>query len=298
MNDSIDSIEKLIAPQINVASLMASTTAPPRRKLSLDNRSLVSEGTTRLFKYGHEVPPEYSLSKSKTLPTSLSSQCSSASTESLNMNLPLDSLLPRDRPLSSKPQNLRVVSGAQFRLLHKGNQLKSCEQCEQFDRIHRKDKETIRALKLQINRIQSHYEDLKYTRNTDGVASSSSLNQNSKISPASSSPMPESAAISDDSDLSRKLQQVEDELGKIKRLLAFERSSGDALRQNMEEQKRAFASELQRVEQEGDKLRSELSVLRLQNAKLRSENDSLSVKYSDSERELQLCQRRLNDALL
>ena len=77
-----------------------------------------------------------------------------------------------------KGRNSKVVSGSQYRHLSRDQQSK-CEQCEQFDKMVKKLRETIRALRFKLERFEDKYNDLKLfksnTTSADGNGSNVKL---------------------------------------------------------------------------------------------------------------------------
>ena len=70
------------------------------------------------------------------------------------------------------------MSGSQYRHLSRDHQSK-CEQCEQFDKMVKKLRETIRALRFKLERFEEKYNDLKLfksnTTSADGNGSNVKL---------------------------------------------------------------------------------------------------------------------------
>eukprot|EP01039_Chlorochromonas_danica_P006346 gene6346-6998_t len=300
MEDHITSIEKLIAPQVNVATLLASARGQtPRtqsgraqRQGSLDSVSLSSSDTTSLiYKLGSQQTQEHSidsmLAKTRSLPRSIASLGSSLSISEAAGDSSYANILNPDRPISSKP--LRVVSGAQFRLLSKQQPVK-CEHCDHFERLHRKDKESIRGLKVQIARLEEALKDIKFSKTADLPASVSTPKRYSEDD--------QDDLGVDDPEAMRRLQSLEDELSKVKRLLSFERSTAEALRQGLEQHKINTANETQRLSRDLEKATADLAHSRAQHAKVKNETETLNVRLADSERELQRHRKQLQDALL
>lgn len=300
MEDHISSIEKLIAPQVNVATLLASARGQtPRtqsgraqRQGSLDSVSLSSSDTTSLiYKLGSQQTQEHSidsmLAKTRSLPRSIASLGSSLSISEAAGDSSYAHILNPDRPISSKP--LRVVSGAQFRLLSKQQPAK-CEHCDHFERLHRKDKESIRGLKVQIARLEEALKDIKFSKTTDLPAT--------VATPKRFSEDDQDDLCVDDPEAMRRLQSLEDELSKVKRLLSFERSTAEALRQGLEQHKINAANETQRLSRDLEKATADLTLSRTQHAKVKTEAEALNVRLADSERELQRHRKQLQDALL
>ena len=113
----------------------------------------------------------------------------------------------------------KLVSGSQFRFLNKEQHLK-CDQCDVFDKVIKKNKETVRSLKFQLARLEEQYHDLKLSKSFETLNNS---NVNLKLQ--------------DNSNEQKQNKQsceicigLEHEIGKLSRLLAYERTSNEGLR--------------------------------------------------------------------
>lgn len=306
LDEGIASIEKLLSRPVHAGTLMASKSSKDassvlsgssaRRRVSLDARSLSSESTSYLYKYGHEVSAMPSVlsqpSAMRSLPSSIASLGGTASIEALPEVI--------DRPASSK----RVVCGAQFRLLASNKLAHRCDGCDTWERTHRKDKEIIRSLRLQIARLEESWKDLKYTK-TDplptphgahGGHGSAHGGHGGGHGGSASSEAPDD--LTDDPEILHRIQLLEDDLTKHKRLLANERATSEALRGGLADLRASAATDTQRLSKEISSLTSELTVVRIQYNKLTVDNDSTVIKLNDCERELIYAQKRLQDALL
>eukprot|EP00599_Poterioochromonas_sp_BG-1_P004266 CAMPEP_0173145542 /NCGR_PEP_ID=MMETSP1105-20130129/7932_1 /TAXON_ID=2985 /ORGANISM="Ochromonas sp., Strain BG-1" /LENGTH=454 /DNA_ID=CAMNT_0014059517 /DNA_START=21 /DNA_END=1385 /DNA_ORIENTATION=- len=204
---------------------------------SVDSRAHSSEGGSHLYRYGHEIIPS---SLSNSLPP-LGAQESLYPQNDYVKSSEDESIFSQISSLSKiKPKTLKVVSGSQFRLTTKS--WTQCEQCEIFDRTNKKSKETIRTLKLQLARLEESFRDLKYSR-----ALEQSL-VDVKASADSDQKGIESGVPS------RKVERLEEEVLKLKKLVSFERSASEALRQSLEESQQSHSNEISSLRQEMEKV--------------------------------------------
>jgi hypothetical protein len=339
---ALGSIEQRLSTQVNVAALMASSSSAtqPKKRTSLDHRSILSDSAAHLYRFGHEVQKydgvDHMLAKARSMPSSIASlgqpsvtstmtprtsaleQSSIHSTTSslttpvhtdLGHNIPSSASVISDLDnimtpslikqtnagiISGKP--LRVVSGAQFRLLshHKPS---NCEHCEHFERLHRKDKETVRSLKLQIMRLDESFKELKYNSNKIDRSELNSAPQQQSLHEEQQQPT-QLLSLHKDPRTMHKLQQQSEELDKCRRLLQAERNTTEALRQGLEDQRHRYAADTQRLQREVDRLGGDVLQMRSTSQKLQSELEQRTAQGKECERELQTSQRALQDAML
>jgi chromosome segregation ATPase len=226
-----------------------------------DPRTHSSEGNSLLYRYGQEMnsngfPPAV------VPPLGLGGSVDYSSLPDTTKFNDEDSVLSQITSLSKiRPKTLKVVSGSQFRLTTKG--FSSCDQCELLDKANKKNKELIRSLKLQLLRMEESFKDLKYSRSLD--LQLSEAQQSTDNHPKNS----------DGGAPSKKVERLEEEVLKLKKLLAFERNTNEALRQSLEEQQTRHENEASQLKLEIDK-----------NSKV---NAALAVNIHDLE-------HKLNDA--
>lgn len=237
---------------------------------SVDFRTHSSEGHSILYRYGHEIAGGLGSS----LPPLGGSQEGLYSNES-NKNFEDDSILSQISSVSKiRPKSLKVVSGSQFRLTTKT--WSQCEQCELLDRANKKNKELIRSLKLQLARVEESFRDLKYSRSLE-----QSL-QEAKSSTEADQKGTENGAPS------RKVERLEEEVIKLKKMVSFERNTNEALRQSLDDNQQTLNSRIAALQQEYDKLSiskagvdSENLALLSQIKFLQNERDSLQADLED-----------------
>lgn len=200
-----------------------------------ENRTHSSDGNSLLYKYGQELNAGGLSSSIPPLGTASSLEYSSLQ-ESVKQN-DEDTIFSQITSLSKiRPKTLKVVSGSQFRLTTKA--FNPCDQCEVLDKANKKNKELIRTLKLQLLRMEESFKDLKYSRSLEQALM--------ETKPSTDS---DSKAV-DGSAPSRKVERLEEEVIKLKKMLTFERNTTDALRQSLDEQRAAFDNEMMQLRAE------------------------------------------------
>lgn len=263
--------------------------APPSRS----QKSISSESTALLYKYGQEVGPSSlrssgsfggKLGISQSYDQFLQSQSQSQHSFGNDDETMISQVTSSNLRIPSKP--LKMVSGSQFRLTTKGTG--PCPSCEALERTNKKSKETIRALKLQILRMEENFKDLKYAKNRDSFSSTESL----KIS-ADSSFVP-----SEDKELAQRYNALEEELAKLKKVLAYERNINDGMRHSLEEAKTTHQTEMK-------KMNDELLLTSNKNRNMEETISSLQRTKADFElkilmykQQLEKAQQELEEALL
>lgn len=135
---------------------------------------------------------------------------------------------------NNKP--LKVVSGSQFRLTTKGSG--PCPNCDALDKANKKNKELIRTLKLQIIRMEENFKDLKYMKANNATQPDPGL----KLSTDNNT-----LVVSEDKEWEARCQALEDELAKLKKVLAYERNINESMRTNLEEAKKLHTSEMKQM---------------------------------------------------
>lgn len=135
---------------------------------------------------------------------------------------------------NNKP--LKVVSGSQFRLTTKGSG--PCPNCDALDKANKKNKELIRTLKLQIIRMEENFKDLKYMKANNATQPDPGL----KLSTDNNT-----LVVSEDKEWEARCQALEDELAKLKKVLAYERNINESMRSNLEEAKKLHTSEMKQM---------------------------------------------------
>lgn len=187
--------------------------------------------------------------------------------------------------LRNKP--LKVVSGSQFRLTTKG--AGPCPNCDALEKTNKKNKELIRTLKLQILRMEQNFKDLKYMKPMNSSQPDTGL----KVSTDNSG-----LVESDDKEWETRCATLEEELVKLKKVLAYERNINENMRTNLEEAKKLHTSEMKQMSDDcllaNNRCRNmEETITQLRNSKADFELRILQLKT-----QLDKTQRELEEALL
>eukprot|EP01033_Poteriospumella_lacustris_P010055 gene10055-7183_t len=179
---------------------------------------------------------------------------------------------------NNKP--LKVVSGSQFRLTTKGSG--PCPNCDAMDKANKKNKELIRTLKLQIIRMEENFKDLKYMKANNTTQPDPGL----KLSTDNNT-----LVVSEDKEWEARCQALEDELAKLKKVLAYERNINENMRTNLEEAKKLHTSEMKQMSDDcllaNNRCRNmEETITQLRNSKVAmQERDALKTLLSGKETE-------------
>lgn len=238
--------------QFTAGSLIDLQSRAPHDSMSYEGRSSYSDATSVLYKYGKEAEPKGKFqlpTLSSTMGTSSFNGSFNGSTDSRDLtNDKSLKLLERSDDESvmtnfanTKAKSMRLVSGSQFRYLNKGN-IHNCEQCDMYEKINRKHKETIRSLKLQLARMEENFKDLKFTRSVDNLIMEHKPNNNEPV-----------YKDEHDFNMTKKCESLEEELSKTRKLLAYERSTNDALRLSLEEARNTLQIETEKFQFETEK---------------------------------------------
>jgi hypothetical protein len=266
-------------------------TQVPNSDLKSLQKSLSSDNTAVLYRFGQEIG---TVPIRNSLPTTLPKMGNSANLEQLiahgynqdDENSYISQITNNLQQLKPASKTLKLVSGSQFRLQTKGVQ--PCQQCEIFEKMNKKNKETIRSLKLQLLRMEENFKDLKYTKVRDSAQSDTmkiSLDTNSFVH-------------SDDTELNQRCDALEDEVTKLKKVLQYERSIKDSMRNSLEETKRNSSAEIKRLSDEAT-----LAINRSRNMEetitlLRSLQIEYEAKVNYYKDDLEKTEQQLQDALL
>lgn len=247
-------------------------------------RSHSSDNTSLLYRYGHEIDrksqkpffPTIGLSSSGNISTipnlmngeKLQSSVSIAEDDGATLHTLVTA--------ANKGKNLKFVSGSQFRML--GKPQVACQQCEILDKSVRKSKETIRSLKVQLARMEESFKDLKFSKSIESLHTESKTASDFDFK------------LNDDAAVSRKVNYLEDEVAKLKKLISFERSTNDALRQSLDEVRSSNSAEYDKALLEIDALKQGLKRKEVENndlkdiiANLESTITALRKQIEDSE---------------
>lgn len=182
----------------------------------------------------------------------------------------------------------KLVSGSQFRLTTKAGAYHHCQQCDILDRVNKKSKETIRSLKLQLARLEERCHDLKRTKASD-VAHQIAIKSSLEL------------AQSDNEDLSyysQRCDTLEEEMAKLKKILAYERTANDGLRKTLEDVKSNLKQELHDKQEENANLRQDLERNQIETADAKKRVEELNVTLTHYRQQLEKTEARLSDSLL
>ncbi len=193
----------------------------------------------------------------------------------------------------SHSRSMKLVSGSQFRLTShaKGMIPPHCEQCDGLEKLNKKNKEIIRTLKLQLTRMEESYRDLKYSKTSS--SSSSGADQ------------PEANGTKDsigdvgvkESNLRRKCEYLEDELNKFKKMLTYERSISDQLKQTLEDERAQYKTLNETLQQDNEKLKQYIAHLEATNQHYKYGNEDLQGKLLAYKQQLEKTEQKLNESL-
>jgi hypothetical protein len=188
-----------------------------------------------------------------------------------------------------RPKNLKIVSGSQFRLTTKatnGSSAIYCEQCDLLDKANKKNKEIIRTLKLQLTRMEESFKDLKYSRAIDAMSHMIPSDAHKAIMEREEREGRANGQDTGNVPSSKKVERLEEEVLRLKKLLSFERNTTEALRQSIEESKLNYDNEMAKIKGELEKSLKAQSLLE-------SSNNAFQFKIKEMEIEI----TRLRDQL-
>jgi hypothetical protein len=247
------------------------------------NSVIVNQGTSLLYKFGHEVgtvgltstaiknhlPNSIpSLGRNKASrgsftdsrdPTELA-ESSFYGDEALinnnNNNSHTQFIVNMDKARASK--SVKLVSGSQFRLTTKDNI--KCEHCDLLEKVNKKTKETVRSLKLQLTRLEEKFHELKLSKS---ASDSLSLIQKTMENKDNNNNNNNNTNIDDNIDkLIKKCEIYEDEINKLKKIISIEKISHDNYRKNFDEIKNILKTEILDTKNINKELEKELNMLK------------------------------------
>lgn len=191
-------------------------------------------------------------------------------------------------------RSMKLVSGSQFRLTShaKGMIPPHCEQCDTLEKLNKKNKEIIRTLKLQLARAEESYRDLKYSK-----SSSSNNDQPEAMKEHGDGSVSGGGGNQKESNLRRKCEYLEDELNKFKKMLTYERSISDQLKQTLEDERGQYKTLNENLQQENEKLKQYIIHLETTNNHYQVTNDDLQAKLLAYKQQLEKTEQKLNESL-
>lgn len=271
---------------------------------------LNSSGGTVLYRFGQEVPATGSrglrslsggLHSSSSMPSLdyYDPRPSDEDNQTVGSHLTSGNMTSISRQQQHPPRSMKLVSGSQFRLTShaKGMIPPHCEQCDTYEKLNKKNKEIIRTLKVQIMRMEENFRDLKYSKG--GGSSSSSLNVNGSDQPEAKENQQSDGMSSGvkESNLRRKCEYFEDELNKYKKMLSYERSLNEQLKQTLDDERGQYKTLNENLQQENEKLRQYIIHLETTNTHYKTTNDDLQAKLLSYKQQLEKTEQKLNESL-
>lgn len=249
----------------------------------LEFRSHSSDNTSLLYRYGHEIDrksqkpffPTIGLSSSGNISTVPNVMSADKLQTSVSIAEDDGATLHTLATAANKGKNLKFVSGSQFRML--GKPQVACQQCDVLDKSLRKSKETIRSLRVQLARMEESFKDLKFSKSIESLHTESKTASDFDFK------------SNDDVAVSRKINYLEDEVAKLKKLLSFERSTNDALRQSLEEARSNNTAEY-------DKALLDIDALKKTFKRKEVENNDLREVVADLELTISALRKQIDDS--
>lgn len=305
-SDRIEARTDYIRQLTESLSSSSSTPALPRQnsEVVIDDTSSNGEITTSvLYKYGREIPSSVRPGALKNSIPSLGKQRQAhvvqTSTEVSN-ELRTDTVDPENASVTeeahlqfltnkdSRPQ--KIVSGSQFRNITKAV-FHRCEQCGILDRANKKHKETLRTLRLQIARLEEQCHDLRRSKNTDAA-------HYHIASKAAQQAIDSGLNTEGEEYLSKQCEMYEEELNKIKKILTFERTANEGLRNTLEEARNTSKQELTDAHAEITRLRADLDNARGKADLYRKHHEESMVSLLQYKQQLEKAENKLSDCML
>jgi len=192
--------------------------------------------------------------------------------------------------LVNKEQNRgrsqKLVSGSQFRNTTKV--LPRCEMCAVGERVNRKNKETIRSLRLQIARLEEQNHDLRRSKSSE-IAQHMTLKSKEEL---------DEEELEGIEYLAKQIENKEEEVAKLKKMLTYERSLNEGMRKTLDETRTGLKEELAACQAENVTLKATCeSEIEKRQTMERSLNETTST-LMQYKQQLERSENKLSDAML
>lgn len=232
---------------------------------------------------------------------------------------------------SSSRSVVKLVSGSQFRNTQK--EPHRCQQCDEYVRVQKLQKENIRSLKLQVQRLEEQLHLMKLARAQEREEFNTMMSDRDNSQRGTGNRGAGGGEGGEDLDkLQKKVQSQEEDITKYKKLLSQERKTNEQLQRINEEAEKALGTEISETKGKHEQLLKDYKSLREKtheaekkaesatktSEKLKSENEKLKAqlqeiggaaggrKKSQEEidantnriKELAQCKKELEEALL
>lgn len=180
---------------------------------------------------------------------------------------------------------LKLVSGSQFRNLP-GKDFHRCENCEDLDRLNKKGKETVRSLRLQLQRLEDNYSGLKKTKGQFDVSGTS-------VGTKTADSQELQDAIHARDVLQRRCDDQEVEISRLRKNMQKDNSSLDVLNEKYNEVseelrniKGRAALDKKALNDENVELKSQVQKLNFSLVKVQDQFEKAEIKLKDCLRQL------------
>lgn len=218
---------------------------------------------------------------------------------------------PPMRLTSTSKQNIKSVSGSQFRLISRSADQHPCGNCLNIEKANKKMKETIRSLKFQIQKLEREYHDLRMSRKSNHLHHHSHLhhhtpepssnNSNTQATHDTTSLATVANSISEQEGDGEAEEECEncfrykEELKTTRRLLAYERTSNEGLRKAFFELRGALEGDIFEAKSLTFKLEAEVSSLKDEKRIFDRENNKLKNQLTVTKEQLNITNIKLNE---